>query len=200
MAGLVERSNRSMKSILFKTIKDTLYTYEEIYTLLCKIEAILNSRPLTPFSNDAEDFLALTPGHFILGFPLNRIPQPNLQSIPISKLSRFQLIESQTQHIWNRWLTEYLNTLQQSQKWHEKLDNLQENQLVILKVDNVPPMLWPLARVLAIHPGPDNVVRVATVKTPTTTLKRSVDKLCPVPNEDNFDSLLEAPVCNLKRD
>ncbi|XP_011858887.1 PREDICTED: uncharacterized protein LOC105556404 [Vollenhovia emeryi] len=47
-------------------------------TVLCEIEATLNSRPLTQLSNDPNDLTPLTPGHFLVGAPLNSIPSPDL--------------------------------------------------------------------------------------------------------------------------
>lgn len=38
-------------------------------TLLCQIEAILNSRPLYALTDEPSDMQALTPGHFIIGEP-----------------------------------------------------------------------------------------------------------------------------------
>jgi len=43
---------------------------EELPTLLAKIEACLNSRPLSPMSEDKTDLSALTPGPFLVGGPL----------------------------------------------------------------------------------------------------------------------------------
>jgi len=50
-------------------------------TFLIQIEAIFNSRPVTPFSDDLDDLSVLTPGHFLIGSPLTAIPKPSLENI-----------------------------------------------------------------------------------------------------------------------
>ncbi|BES91799.1 Protein of unknown function (DUF1759) [Nesidiocoris tenuis] len=64
--------------------------------------------------------------------------------------------------------------------------------MVLLKDDQSPPLAWALGRVIEIHPGPDGEVRVVTVRTSSTTLKRSVRSLCalPIDDEDSSSSLL----------
>ncbi|GFX81561.1 uncharacterized protein TNCV_4509661 [Trichonephila clavipes] len=51
---------------------------EEFITVIVQIEGILNSRPLTPLSSDTDDFQILTPGHFLIGKPVNAIPEPDI--------------------------------------------------------------------------------------------------------------------------
>lgn len=67
MGGKWEVVVKSMKFYIRHTIGDILMTFEEATTLLAQIEAILNSRPLEPFSDDSDDNCALTPGHFFIG-------------------------------------------------------------------------------------------------------------------------------------
>ena len=68
--GLWEAGIKSVKNHIKRIIGESHLSYEEAYTLLVRIEAVLNSRPLTPLSNDPNDLTALTPGHFLIGHPL----------------------------------------------------------------------------------------------------------------------------------
>ncbi|GFW37836.1 integrase catalytic domain-containing protein [Trichonephila clavipes] len=77
MGGLWESGIKSTKYHLKRVVGETKLTYEELETFLTQIEACLNSRPLTPISNDPNDLSALTLGHIITGRPLTSIPEPN---------------------------------------------------------------------------------------------------------------------------
>ena len=50
--GKWEAAVKSVKYHLRRTIGDTALTYEELTTLLVQIEAVLNSKPLQPLSDD----------------------------------------------------------------------------------------------------------------------------------------------------
>lgn len=65
MGGLWEAGVKSVKSHLKRVLGEQILSYEEFTTLLCMIEAILNSRPLISVSSDSEDVNVLTPGHFL---------------------------------------------------------------------------------------------------------------------------------------
>ncbi|XP_060665441.1 ankyrin repeat and KH domain-containing protein mask-like [Drosophila nasuta] len=47
----------------------------EVRAHLADVEAILNSRPLTPLSSDPNDGEALTPGHLLIGQAIRSLPQ-----------------------------------------------------------------------------------------------------------------------------
>ncbi|KAH0816760.1 hypothetical protein GEV33_006031 [Tenebrio molitor] len=164
MGGLWEAAVKSTKGHLKRVIGNVILNYEELSTLLTMIEACLNSRPLTPVSNDPADFSALTPGHFLIGDALTSPAEPDLAEIPCNRLNRYQLLMKLRQHFWSRWSKEYLHQLQQRTKWTSTIDHPQENTLVVLREDNVPPLQWPLGRIHAVHPGPDGVIRVVSVK------------------------------------
>jgi len=77
-----------MKHHFHRIIRNALLTYEEMNTLFIQIEAILNSRLLTPCSDDPEDCSVLTPGHFLVGCALTVIPEPSLENLRLLRLSR----------------------------------------------------------------------------------------------------------------
>ncbi|KAH0814817.1 hypothetical protein GEV33_007974 [Tenebrio molitor] len=132
-------------------------TYEEMYTLLTRVEACLNSRPLTPMSPDPTDFSVLTPAHFLIGEPMTAPLEPNLEELKINRLSRWQRIEQLRQQFWRRWIREYIPQLQLRPKGQRITnDNVQPGDMVLIKEDNVAPLHWPLGRVVQVHPGHDH--------------------------------------------
>jgi len=170
-----------VKHHLDRVIGETLLTYEEMNTLLIQIEAILNSRPLTPCSDDPEDLNVLTPGHFLMGCAPTLIPEPTLADVQHSRLSRWQLIKQMIDGFWTRWSRECLQRYHAISKWKERVPSICEGSMVLVVDERNPPAKWPLGRVIKTHPGKDGLVRVATVKTLTSTLIRPIVKLCPLP-------------------
>ncbi|XP_043263587.1 uncharacterized protein LOC122403866 [Colletes gigas] len=180
--GLWERAIKSVKTHLKIVIGTQQLTYEELYTILAQIEACLNSRPLHPLSNDPNDLTPLTPGHFLIGEPLNALPQPDLLHLNQNRLNRYQLIQQMTQHFWKRWQRDYLTELQQRCKWKTDSPNaISEGMMVLIRDDNLPPLRWKLGRITELHKGTDGVVRVASVKTSDGIIKRPIVKLCFLP-------------------
>jgi hypothetical protein len=53
--------------------------------------------------------------------------------------------------------------------------------LVLLKEENLPPLVWIKAVISDIHAGEDGLIRVVTLRTTKGTLKRPVSKICLLP-------------------
>lgn len=179
--GIWEAGVKSVKFHLRRVIGKSVFTFEEYSTLLSQVEACLNSRPLCPISNSIEDLEVLTPGHFLIGQPLNALPEPNLLNERSVPSRRWKHMQYMTQQFWSQWSKDYLNNLQQRQKWNHIVPNLKKGDIVILKEDNTSPTIWPLARINQIFPGKDGLTRVVELRTATTTLKRPITKVCPLP-------------------
>lgn len=182
--GLWESAVKSAKTHLRRIVGDAKLTFEEMQTVLCEIEAILNSRPLTPLSLDPNDLAYITPGHFLIGTALNSFPVPDFLGVQENRLTRWQRVEQIRQHFWKRWSSEYLHSLMERGKWRaNKGSRLENGQLVLMMQPNVGPMQWLIGRVEEIHPGDDGIVRAATVKTARGTLVRPLMKLAVLPIE-----------------
>ena len=194
--GLWEAGVKATKFHLRRVMGEQLLTYEELSTLLCQVEACLNSRPLYPLSSDPSDYQALTPGHLLIGESPVCVPEPSTaqSAVGASVLSRHQLITNMRDHFWRRWSDEYLNHLQQLGKWCTRSANLLPGTLVLLRDELLPPARWSMGRIVRTHPGDDGLVRVVTIKTATSELRRPVTKLCPLPVEPPTAADEPAPV------
>ncbi|XP_011169927.2 uncharacterized protein LOC105202932 [Solenopsis invicta] len=91
--GLWESAVRLLKLHLRRTIGESCLTVSEMTTVLVQVEAVLNSRPLTPLSEDPNDLHALTPGHFLIGENSQVYPDIDLRDVPENRLSRRQHVE-----------------------------------------------------------------------------------------------------------
>ena len=176
--GLWESGVRSTKKHLKRVVGTSVYTFEELTTIACQIEACLNSRPLLPITSHNQDGLVtLTASHFLLYDSPSSYPEdPRLPANP-DLLKKWGHCQAVIQHFWQRWSREYLSTLQLRNKWQHSSPNLQVGDIVILRHEKTFSCHWPLARMTAVFPGQDGLVRVAEVKTATGTYTRPIVKL-----------------------
>lgn len=173
-----------MKKHLRRIISNVTLTFEELTTVLAQIEACLNSRPLVSVTTD-DGVEALTPGHFLIGRPLESLPDPSFSYRSLSLLRRWHLCQALVRHFWRRWSAEYLTHFRKFTKWHYPTRNLHEGDVVIVQEDNLVPAKWPLAKVIKAHSGKDNLVRVVVVKTGSGTYKRPVNKVALILPSEN---------------
>ena len=84
--GLWESNVKLFKHHFKRITRNLSFTYEKLNTLIIEIESIMNSRPLTPLSNDPNDLQALTPGHFLIGKLLKSLPECKFDLTPSNRL------------------------------------------------------------------------------------------------------------------
>lgn len=180
LGGLWEAGIKSMKFHIKRVIGLSKFTFDEFYTVLVQIEAILNSRPLYASSNDPNDLNPITPSHFLIGRNLTSTADPNLY-IPEKRMSKYQFLQHIRRGFWSRWSKEYLNNLQTKNK--NLLDNLSPScdTIVLLKEDNLPPLYWSIGKIVELHSGLDGRCRIVSVRTKHGIVKRALSKICPLP-------------------
>ncbi|XP_075150715.1 uncharacterized protein LOC142224817 [Haematobia irritans] len=146
-----------------KTTKNHKFTYEKFTTLLARIEAVLNSRPLSPISEDPQELVALTPGHFLRGAPL--VAAPEYVPDTLSYIKRWERLKIIHHEFSRRWKEEYLREQHKRNKWREPQAEIQPENMVV-NDDQLPPQEWKLGRILKVYHGSDDHVRVADIRTP----------------------------------
>ncbi|XP_054276154.1 uncharacterized protein LOC128995230 [Macrosteles quadrilineatus] len=145
--GIWEAAVKSTKRHLSRILVNLSLTYEEMSTLLYRIEAVLNSRPLGSMTTDPNDGDYLSPGHFLVGAPLISPPEHDYTDTPMNRLTRYELLQQATQAFWKAWSRDYLHTLIQLNKWTTTQPNINIGDIVYLQLKNTSPLEWPIGRV-----------------------------------------------------
>lgn len=113
--GLWETTVRSEKRFLMRLMGKHTFTLEEFGTVLCRMESVLNSRPLTPASTDPAEVNCFTPGYFLIEQPLLAVPEVEIPITHRTLMNRWALLNQCVQSFWRRWRDEYFQTLQTRQ-------------------------------------------------------------------------------------
>ena len=178
--GWWERLVRSVKSALRKSLGTHSLTRRELETVLCEVEQSVNSRPLTPASEDPKEPGPLTPAHFLHELPMGLQLEEDL----VVPLSAVELAEKHTARqiclakFWNIWKAQYITNLPPVVRSHKKGGSVVVGDIVLIRDEPLVSRLqWPLAKVMKVHPGGDGKIRCVDVKTAKGTVCRPIHRL-----------------------
>ncbi|GFV67533.1 integrase catalytic domain-containing protein [Trichonephila clavipes] len=161
---------------------------EELNTVLCECEHVINSRPLTYISEDVNDLSPLTPAMFLQEIETADVTDIDcLDHQEINK--RIRHVQTIREQLRKRFRIEYLGQLRTQH--HRKLRPLTVGEVVVVENSLKNRTLWSLARVIQLIPGKDGHVRVVRVKTETGELVRPVQRL--------YNLELQEPEINLPK-
>ncbi|XP_075156248.1 uncharacterized protein LOC142229564 [Haematobia irritans] len=91
--------------------------------------------------------------------------EPEIVPSTTALLNRWHRLKVIQQEFCRRWKSDYLKELHKRCKWKQPHDDLRENDLVILRHETGGQNDWRMGRVIKIHRGVDNHVRVVDLKT-----------------------------------
>ncbi|CAL8112164.1 unnamed protein product [Orchesella dallaii] len=94
--GLWEAAVKSSKFYLRRIMNNSILIFEQFQTVLCQVEAVLNSRPLCAPSSDPSGLHPLTPGHFLIGEALLAVPDEALDGLKENRLGVLATAAAQT--------------------------------------------------------------------------------------------------------
>ena len=174
--GVWERMIRSVRKILNGILQEQILNDDSLVTLMCEVEAIVNSRPLTTVSSDNKDLSPLTPNHLLT---LKGSPRcdGDFTNNDLYCRKRWRHVQYLADLFWKRWKCEYLVNLQKRDKWRNIEQNLKIVDIVLLVDDTLPRCHWSLGRVVSTEKSSDGMIRKVKVKCNKGIVQRPISKL-----------------------
>ncbi len=177
--GFYERLNASVKRQLIRTLQRGNHSEDTVRTVLCEVEASINSRPLATVSESPNEMLPVSPSQLLLGYSLKTLPQPG-QRDTTSIAQRWKHRQHLMKTFWAGWQKDYLHSLTLYKKWHKTHPNLKIGDTVLVSDDKKKRLMWPMGLVEAVDFGRDGRVRSVHVRTLQGTLRRAIHQLHPL--------------------
>ena len=129
--SLVKIAKRCLKTV---TNGHPVYD-QQLYTILVEIKGTINSRPITPVSDDIKDFQPLTPNHFLIGRPSLFHRQGIFAEKELNSKRKWKVIQALLEIFWKRCLKEYVPSLTVRTKWNKLHRNFKANDLVLIQIE-----------------------------------------------------------------
>ena len=92
--------------------------------------------------------------------------------------SKWKSVQRAVNVFCERFIREYVTSLQRRQKWLTNHRNFQENDLILTKDDHLPRSHWTLGRVTKVFQGKDSIIGSVEIKLPNNKVIRPSSKLC----------------------
>lgn len=187
--GFWERLVGVLKRLLRKTLGRASLNYEELLTVLCDCESIINSRPLTYMSSEPGDLQPLTPEMFLREQQGSGLP--DCDAIDRKSLcKRVQYLRKIRDDLRCRFRSEYLGQLKFFRK-NAPHRTVKIGEIVLIGNDQEKRLDWPLGMVSELVPGRDGQIRLVKLTTARGQLMRPIQRLFPLEclkEEDSADS------------
>ena len=191
--GFWERLIGVLKRLLKRVLKRACLSYEEMYTVLCDCEAVINSRPITFMSDNVQDLIPLTPSMFLQEIKdVGVVDLDKIENCDLNK--RFAYRQKIKDELRKRFRVEYLGELVKFNNKNTQCDSkkLNAGDVVTIGCDNLKRLEWPLACVQELIVGKDGKIRVAKLVTADGILTRAVQRIFPLEIKTQLDqSIIE---------
>lgn len=188
--GAAEALIKSAKRSITAAVGKSRLSMSEILTVFTEVANLLNERPIGIRPSPEHEVSILTPNMLLLGRS-TRVNPGGYES-PVSIYSRVTMVQDVVTAFWKHWTSQYAPTLLLQSKWMHASRPLQVGDVVLVADSNVLRGEYRVARVSAVHPSDDGILRRVSVsyklyKTHTSdhklsggrdvTVERSVQRL-----------------------
>ena len=178
--GVFESMIKLAKRAISAILRDADINDEELQTTFVGVESLMNSRPLTALSDDANDEPVLTPNHFLIGQMGGDFVPESVDTTAFNPRRRWRRVQELIRHVWRRWMKEYLPHIGSRHKWFFPEVNLQVGDVVMVIDPNAARRERNVGRIECTYPGRDQLVRVADVRVGDKVLRRPVTRISPL--------------------
>ena len=147
MSGVWERLVQSAKKHLKAVVGDRLLSEFVLRTLFTEVEFSMNNRPIVAALDDPADLEALTPNHFLLQRKVTGLPHGVFVKQDHLGRKQWRKVQYLTDVFWKRWISEYLPTLTEREKWLKDQRNVRVGDLVLIleeKTENIMSCYFPI--------------------------------------------------------
>ncbi|KHJ92975.1 integrase core domain protein [Oesophagostomum dentatum] len=200
MGGTWERLVGLTKKAFHKSIGRKRLSFADMCTAITRIEAIINTRPLTKLnSSDIED-IPLRPidflkGNFQFSLPNEQVLDvsddpnydPNFIHTEKQAIEAYEVSETVSNKFWEKWSKEYLYSLRESQKInlrqprHLSRSNPEVGEIVLIEEELIPRGSWSYGKITQVVVSNDGLVRSAKILLPNRRIiQRPLNKLFPL--------------------
>lgn len=146
-----ERQIRTVRQLLGGITQEQKLSKDQLETLFCEVEAIVNSRPLTPLSDDPNDFEPLTPAHLLTWKSTADAPAGPFRPRECLALRRWKQVQHLANVFWARFRKEYFFAPATAKVDVPSKNLLEVGDLVLMVNNNAKRCQWPLARVIKTY-------------------------------------------------
>ena len=162
MGGIWEHQIRSARAILNSLLQIHGHSLDEesLQTLMMET-AIVNSWLLTVETiNDGQSPMQISLNNILTMKTKMVMPPPGVFQKPdLYCRSRWRRIQHLSNEFWSRWRKEFIQTLQERQKWVKMSRNFCIGDIVLLKTDLTTQNHWPMCKVVGTNSDDKGVVR-----------------------------------------
>ncbi|KHJ93252.1 integrase core domain protein [Oesophagostomum dentatum] len=200
MGGVWERLVGSVKKCLRKSIGRKKLSFIDMNTALIRIEAIINTRPITKLNSSVLDEIPLRPVDFLHGNLKFSLPnaqnlvgrddtlyEPDVIHTVSQAREAMKSSENLASKYWEHWSKEYLLGLRESQKIelkqkrHIRRTCPEIGEIVLIGEDILPRGCWSYGKITNVITSNDGLIRSAKVILPNRKIiHRPLNKIYPL--------------------
>ncbi|KHJ89020.1 integrase core domain protein, partial [Oesophagostomum dentatum] len=198
MGGAWERLVGTVKRAFTKSVGRKKLSFPDLCTVVARIEAIVNTRPLTAVSSTVDeipirpvDFLQKSLQYSLPSADTGDFDDPSYDPTLIQNVFQvkqaIETAEKISEKFWQRWHIEYLTSLREmqtkdrKQHRHAKLRDPRIGEIVLVEQENLPRGSWSYGKIIELVKSNDGFVRSVKLLMPNKHIwHRAISAIYPL--------------------